>query len=288
MQLLSYFLSKQTKNYGKITNWNNVALSENLFYSFRDTCYNESNYPSTLHYHDYYELVVFVEGDIEYLCDENVYPVKKGDVIIIPPRSFHLSRLINKSTEYKRHVFYFFGEQIDKELFCLFAKKAKKGEIYNSEKILSLATDIKEQIKENCPVKKALCNALFTQIICTILSDESMKDGKSQTLPEKLNQIKSFIDNNYGQINSVSAVANEFYYSREYLSRLFKKYFNTTVNEYINKLRVVESQKLLSKGESVTDACYRVGFGSLSTYIRVFNSVTGMTPLEYKKAVGIK
>ena len=288
MELLSYFLKKQTENYGKITNWQNVALSENLFYSFRDTEYNESNYPSTLHYHDYYELVVFVEGDIEYLCAENVYPIKKGDVIIIPPHCFHLSRLVNKKTEYKRHVFYFFGEQLDKDLLCLFSQKIQNCGTYNSEKILRLATDIKEQINQDCPVKKALCNALFTQIICAILSDQTMKDGKSQTLPEKLSQIKSFIDNNYGQINSVTAVANEFFYSREYLSRLFKKYFNTTVNEYINKLRVVESQKLLSKGQSVTDACYRVGFGSLSTYIRVFNSVTGMTPLEYKKAVGIK
>lgn len=288
MKLLSYFLKKQAINYGKITNWQNIALSENLFYAFRDTEYNQTNYPSNLHYHDYYELVVFIDGDIEYFCNQNVYSVKKGDAIIIPPHTFHLSRLTNKSTQYKRHVFYFLGEQLDKELLSVLTEKIKTGGVYQSEQVLRLANAIKEQADKGDTIKKACCNAIFTQIICSLLTENRFSSDNGQTLPERLSQIKNFIDNNYSQITSVTDVANEFFYSREYLSRLFKQYFNTTVNEYINKIRVAESQKLLLKGISVTDACFKVGFGSLSTYIRVFNSVTGMTPLEYKKAVAVK
>ena len=40
---------------------------------------------------------------------------------------------------------------------------------------------------------------------------------------------------------------------------------------------------LLESGNSVTDVAMKVGFSSLTTFNRVFKSINGYTPSDYKK-----
>ena len=102
-------------------------------------------------------------------------------------------------------------------------------------------------------------------------------------MPENVLKIQNYIDHNFSVISSVSQVAEHFFYSREYTSRLFRKHFDTTISDYIMKRRVAESQALILRDMPMIDIAYQVGFGSLSTFIRAFRSVTNMTPSEYRK-----
>ena len=83
----------------------------------------------------------------------------------------------------------------------------------------------------------------------------------------------------------VGEIAAHFFYSREYVSRLFKKYYDTTILDYIHKLRISKSRALIAEGMPMIDVCYAVGFSSLSTFIRAFRAATDMTPSEYRKIV---
>ena len=55
------------------------------------------------------------------------------------------------------------------------------------------------------------------------------------------------------------------------------------ISDHIMKRRIAESQSLIMQGIPLIDVAYQVGFGSLSTFIRAFRSVTNMTPSEYRK-----
>ena len=85
-------------------------------------------------------------------------------------------------------------------------------------------------------------------------------------------------------VSTVAEVAEHFFYSREYVSRLFKKYLNTTVANYVLQRRIVYSQRLIETDMPLLDVCYQAGFGSTSSFIRAFQSVTGMTPSKYRHA----
>ena len=52
--------------------------------------------------------------------------------------------------------------------------------------------------------------------------------------------------------------------------------------DYLLKCRVAHSQSLISQGVSLSDACYQSGFGSMSTFIRAFRTLTGRTPSQYR------
>ena len=293
MKLLSHYVENQKNHYPKLVNWENHIVNDSLFYSYRSTKYDRRTHPSQLHYHDYYELVVFEEGDIQYVCESSVFHPKKGDIIFIPPKKFHSSMLKTEQTHYKRHVFYFYPEAfegIGLSALVSFVDGFRDGGMFTPE-TSELRRELWEQIEllkrlwqsDPSPLEQALGLSYIIRIFYIFNQQSRQGEEKTEMLPENLRMLQQYIDENYGQINSVSTVAKQFFYSREYVSRLFKRHFDITISDYIMKRRVVESQTLISQGVSLIDTAYRVGFGSLSTFIRAFRSVTGMTPSEYRK-----
>jgi AraC-like DNA-binding protein len=289
MKLLSHYIENQINQSPKIVNWENHIINDMLFYSYRSTDYDLSTHPSQLHYHDYYELVVFEEGEIQYVCESSVYHPKKGDVILIPPQKFHASRIKAEQTRYKRHVFYFYPEAfegIGQGVLMSFTSRFGDGAMFTPDtaELLDKLEQLKRVWQDSpSPLEQALGLSYVINIFYLFNQQNLRTREEFGKLPKNLLMLQRYIDENYGQIDSVSAVADHFFYSREYVSRLFKRHFDITISDYIMKRRVAESQTLISEGIPLIDTAYRVGFGSLSTFIRAFRLVTGITPSEYRK-----
>ena len=107
MKLYSYYQKNTANNQAKNEDWKNLTVNDMLLYSHRNTLYDAESFPSNLHYHDYFELILIEEGNIRYICESLVYYPKKGDIILIPPGKFHMSAINGSATRYHRHVFYF-------------------------------------------------------------------------------------------------------------------------------------------------------------------------------------
>lgn len=296
MKLLSHYIENQKNSYHEIVNWSNHIINDMLFYSYRSTDYDRRTHPSQLHYHDYYELVVFEDGDIQYVCDSAVFHPRKGDIILVPPNKFHSSMIKAEQTHYVRHVFYFYPEAFDElghGALLAFITRFPEGGMFTPD-TAELGRELWDQLEalkrlwqnNPSPLEQALGLSYIIRIFYLFNQQSCETEEKTEMLPENLRMLQSYIDENYGQITSVNMVAGHFFYSREYVSRLFKKHFDITISDYIMKRRIAESQLLILKGVSLIDTAYRVGFGSLSTFIRAFRKVTGMTPSEYRKVSG--
>ena len=293
MKLLSHYMEYQAKLNPKITNWENHIIGDNLSYSYRKTTYDRSTYPSNLHYHDYYELVVFEEGDIRYVCEGQIYHPQFGDIILIPPRKFHMSAINCENTCYKRHVFYLYPSAFDAighSALTDFLSRTKDADMltFNSLKSKQELMGIIERLKELSTnslsnLEHALMLSLIIQIFYLLNQKDCLSKSNALSLPENIVKLQQYIDNNFAEINSISQVGKTFFYSREHVSRLFKKYFDISISDYLMKKRISESQALIVQGIPLINVAYQVGFGSLSSFIRAFRAVTGITPKEYRK-----
>ena len=112
MQLLTTYIPEAAQAKPEIINWRSNYLNQSLYYSCRETRYDRKTYPSRMHYHDYYELVVFLGGDIHYICESSACQPEYGDVILIPPHRLHMSAINAASTVYRRHVFYLYPDAL--------------------------------------------------------------------------------------------------------------------------------------------------------------------------------
>ncbi len=293
MKLLSHYMEQRMKMHPDLVNWTNHVIGDGLVYSYRDTVYDQLTYPSDLHYHDYYELVVFEEGDIRYICEGCVYHPKYGDIILIPPSKFHMSLINCERTRYKRHVFYLYPSAFDTighSALTSFLSRTTNAALltFDSVEIKQMFMDLLGCLKETfdreySSFEEALELSYILHVFYLLNQKNCQPKNETSSLPENILMLQHYIDNNFSKISSVSQVAEHFFYSREYVSRLFRKYFDTTISDYIMKRRISKSQSLIMQDIPLIDVAYQVGFGSVSTFIRAFRSVTNMTPSEYRK-----
>ncbi|HTJ11399.1 MAG TPA: AraC family transcriptional regulator [Dinghuibacter sp.] len=102
-------------------------------------------------------------------------------------------------------------------------------------------------------------------------------------LYKRLVQAKLFIDEQYATPINLGSVAGEAFFSKFHFIRLFKKAYGRTPGQYLTAVRVDRARTLLRGGHNVTDACYAVGFDSLSSFTGLFKRLTGQTPSAFKR-----
>lgn len=82
----------------------------------------------------------------------------------------------------------------------------------------------------------------------------------------------------------VEEVAAALGYSRSYLSSRFKAQAGMTLSQYILQEKIFEAQRLLQfTDNSLLDIAGLLGFSSQSHFQNVFKTITGETPMAYRK-----
>ena len=103
-------------------------------------------------------------------------------------------------------------------------------------------------------------------------------------IPGSVRSLREYVDQHFQSIQNVADIASHFYYSREYVSRIFRQYYNMHLSEYLLNQKIGYAKGLLEEGKSVSFAFDASGFHSMSSFINAFRQRTGMTPSEYKRA----
>lgn len=112
----------------------------------------------------------------------------------------------------------------------------------------------------------------------TINSQQDVKDK------ERLQGIKTYIEEHFHADISLEDIANFCFLSKEHLSRFFKKQMGITVFQYINYVRAKEAKRLLSEtAETATQIALDCGFSGLRTMDRALQKIFSQSSREIKK-----
>lgn len=112
----------------------------------------------------------------------------------------------------------------------------------------------------------------------TFSYEEEMQ--KSATIIEKIN---AYIRKHYSEDIGRNEIAQEFFLTPEYLSRLYKKKTGVSLKDYINEYRIEKAKELLKSNTSnVSEIAKAVGFDNYSYFSTLFKKLTGVSPKEYK------
>lgn len=99
----------------------------------------------------------------------------------------------------------------------------------------------------------------------------------------RMGAVYKYIDTHYNQTPDVNEVSDMVHLSTPAFCRYFKKQTRMTFTDFVNQYRIAQAKTLLLKDTSVSEACYEVGFESLSYFNKLFNKVTGENPSAFKK-----
>ncbi len=108
------------------------------------------------------------------------------------------------------------------------------------------------------------------------LSLESRKNGG-------LDPLLRYLHHHFHEPLSVMAVAEQFDYCPQYLSRMFRQQSGQTIHAYVTRLRMLESVRLLQeRGMTIREVSRRVGYTSEKLFVRNFKRSYGMPPSQYR------
>ena len=83
---------------------------------------------------------------------------------------------------------------------------------------------------------------------------------------------------------SLTGISALFGFSPNYFSTLFKKKTGCNFVQYLTKLRIRESKRLLLETPmTIQEISAATGYYSASFFIRSFKKAEGMTPLDYRR-----
>lgn len=124
----------------------------------------------------------------------------------------------------------------------------------------------------------------------TVLCDSGLKImEQTHHSPEsgKLRQILDYIDMHYAEDLSVGNVAERFFLSSDYFRHYFKKEVGRNFVDYLTRIRVEKSKKLLeNEMYKISDIAQRVGFNSSQYYSLVFRKYVSLSPSQYARKFG--
>lgn len=114
-------------------------------------------------------------------------------------------------------------------------------------------------------------------------SDQLTRAQYSALSPQKMADLDEYIAAHIGEEMHIDNLAAIFCMSKFYFLKEFKKLHGITPYQYVLRKRVKRAAELLREKRSLAHIAYETGFSDQSHLTRVFKSITGKTPLAFRR-----
>lgn len=237
----------------------------------------------SLHAHENYELLYFIEGRGDYLVEGYEYPIGKDCVMIMRPGEVH-RLLIDETVPYERICINFrpqLLESMDPEglLMALFDRR-KLGErnryvVDCGEELMALLPTYTEMETAGMPELSA---RLFLLRCLYELCRQSVQRSPAADEPMPLEPVLQYINHHLTEELSLQGIAARFYISPAQLNRQMKRMVGTTFWNYVLVKRLLAAKAYIRQGVPAGEAAGRCGFGEYSAFYRAYKKQFGVSP----------
>lgn len=99
--------------------------------------------------------------------------------------------------------------------------------------------------------------------------------------------IHDYIEKNYSQNIKISHFSDEYFFSKEYLTRQFKAKYGCGIYEYVLQVRMTRARQLLQNQDmKIQDIAQRVGYADKNYFSKAFRTYYGVSPTEFRGSFG--
>lgn len=252
---------------------------------------------STLHNHDGYEMLLFLNGDASIFVESEEKKLACGDFIIIPPYAFHGIRVTNIDT-YERivinlrpHILTEVGDERTDFASCLTTEETKFNLVSFTDKdlgkIVPLLNRLEESLKRNQFGHTVLSKAFLTEFLVELAhytTHQTSSDYENIMSPT-VKKVFDYIDENIRNELSVELIAQKLHHNSDYLGRVFKDATGGSLKYYINAKKIALAQQLLREGYPPYDVCFMLCFNNYSSFSRCFSRHIGLSPKQYLSSI---
>ena len=260
-----------------------------------------SNQHEFLHHHNFFEFNYVVRGIVKNQLENAVMLQDNSKLLIMHPYAIHDPQLQTPDTVLfnilikKNWVEQVFVNLLSfNQSFFNFFLDAVYGLNHinpylifdNTPRLIFL---IHQMIKEYFDHNLCYQQVLFAKLIELFAeltrqqSDHHQKENVKILQNRDLSSVLHYIQNNYATV-TLKEVADKFYFSTSYLSKLIKANTNLNFTEHITHLKLQSACNYLTHSDLPIDKITEIiGYNDSSYFSKVFRKQYGMTPKQYRQ-----
>lgn len=252
----------------------------------------------TFHYHSFYEIIYVLEGEYASMLENRIYPMKKGDFLLIDQNVMHKYQYVENRHDSSRRIILWVTPGLlaqlggkDMDLSACFRGQescAYHFPIYYEEMLQGylLKLAMTESADPPLPGARQVLDrgylTLFFGYLNTLCSRREYLFNRDELVSHPLvEQVADYIEKHLTESLSVELLAEQIHMSKYYFLRKFKEITGVTVHSFVVSKRLIRACELLREGKSVSEACQLTGFQDYSSFLRNFREAFGVPPGKY-------
>lgn len=242
------------------------------------------------HYHEFCKLLFLVAGRGSYTVEGRRYQLRPGDVVCIDSRSVHRPEL-DPDTAYERIILFISPEFLQREStescslvenFSGVPSHVLRLKEPARKKLFDMVQALEKEMTRSDYGRDIASNAALLRLLVQLGREKGRGNALSleaQTPKNKrIMEIMGYLDAHLEENVNIDSLAEAFYISKYHMMRQFRKETGYTIYDYLSQRRLLQAKELIAGGMRATEACYRCGFRSYSSFTRSFNKHFGSTP----------
>lgn len=250
---------------------------------------DKKNWECPYHYHTFDKIMLFFQGHTTYEIEGKAYTLQPYDIIVVRAGQMHRP-IIYDDVVYERIIAYISSDYLQHydhlgcQLTSIFSSATRS--VLRQPPETGTLYGVSSRLRQACCTQQTprchlLQETLFLEFLIYLadaLEAHHIGYVKTGGENEKVSMILQYIHSHLTETLTITAIANHFYMSPDYIMHLFKKETGQTLQTYITTKRLLLARELMKKNLPLTMVCYDSGFKQYSTFYRAWKKQYGQSP----------
>lgn len=242
------------------------------------------------HYHDFCKLLLLRSGTGSYSVEGQRYHLIPGDLVLLGSQVIHRPEF-EPDMPYDRTIIYLSPAFLQahsapdcalEDCFLSTGGHVLRPDDATGKKLLALVNHLEQELSGHCYGRTIMSSVVLVSLLVEI---GRALQGQQSQLPKPIqpqNQhildILHYLDAHLTEDISIDDLAERFFLSKYHMMRLFRRETGDSIHGYLSDRRLFYAKDLMSQGMSATEACFRSGWRSYSSFTRAYGKRFGTTP----------
>lgn len=138
------------------------------------------------------------------------------------------------------------------------------------------------------PISGKELNTVIAQAVCELDYDtgqsHDVKQAETYNTAELPEIIRNYLDHNYTTEINLSDISDKYYFTKEYLSKLFKKSYGIGIYEYVLSLRMNRAKELLKRDDmQIQQISDLLGYSNSNYFSKAFKNYFFISPSDFRE-----
>ncbi len=229
------------------------------------------------HTHDFYEMIIILEGEVVQVINNVSYKMLKGDCALLSLGDAH--NFTHQSKDLK-----LLGLSVNTEEFERFALAFETKTRNCPSPVFSApnAVNFIKPLAESTALTSNDCRLLLSFLLADFSVNSTSKEA---FIPEHLGYAVKTFSTQENIFKSLDFFVSLSGYSYPHLYRLMKKYYSKTPHEFILNLKLEHAYKKLCYSDmALEEVAEAIGYKSLSHFHVIFKERYGISPATLRNS----